>query len=44
MVRQAIEERYGPGAADRIKRVETFELCEYGSQPTLDELRALFPK
>ncbi|MCC6366376.1 MAG: PIG-L family deacetylase [Bryobacterales bacterium] len=43
-VRKAIEEIYGPGAADRIKRVETFELCEYGRQPTLAQLRTLFPK
>lgn len=43
-VRKAIEEIYGPGAADRVKRVETFELCEYGRQPSLARLRALFPK
>lgn len=43
-VREAINQIYGPGAADRIKRVETFELCEYGRQPSLNELRALFPK
>ena len=44
VVREAIEKRYGAGAADRIKRVETFELCEYGRQPSLDDLRAMFPK
>ena len=43
-VRKALEEQYGAGAADRIKHVETFELCEYGRQPSLSELRALFPK
>ncbi|MBS1830919.1 MAG: PIG-L family deacetylase [Acidobacteria bacterium] len=44
VVRESIERRYGAGAADRIKRVETFELCEYGRQPSLDELSAIFPK
>jgi LmbE family N-acetylglucosaminyl deacetylase len=43
-VREALNQRYGPGAADRIKQVETFELCEYGRQPALDDLRAMFPK
>jgi LmbE family N-acetylglucosaminyl deacetylase len=44
VVRAALDARYGAGAADRIKQVETFELCEYGKQPKLDDLRALFPK
>lgn len=44
VVAKAIDERYGPGASGRIKRVETFELCEYGRQPKLDDLRSLFPK
>jgi LmbE family N-acetylglucosaminyl deacetylase len=43
-VAAALEARYGPGASSRIKHVETFELCEYGRQPSLDELRAIFPK
>lgn len=43
-VRDALNLRYGAGAADKIKQVETFELCEYGRQPSLDELRSIFPK
>ena len=30
-------------ASQRFRHVETFELCEYGSQPSLEELRKLFP-
>ncbi|MBL8233038.1 MAG: PIG-L family deacetylase [Bryobacterales bacterium] len=43
-VRAALELRYGKEAAAKVVRVETFELCEYGRQPKLDELRAMFPK
>lgn len=30
-------------AGQRLRRTEAFELCEYGSQPGLDELRRMFP-
>jgi LmbE family N-acetylglucosaminyl deacetylase len=43
-VREALDQRYGAGAADRFHHVEAFELCEYGRQPSLDQLRAMFPK
>ncbi|MCS7024660.1 MAG: PIG-L family deacetylase [Bryobacteraceae bacterium] len=43
-VRAALELRYGKEAAAKVLRAETFELCEYGRQLQLDELRALFPK
>jgi LmbE family N-acetylglucosaminyl deacetylase len=43
-VREAIEKRYGAGAAERIKHIETFELCEYGRQPSMEELQTIFPK
>ena len=43
-VAAALDARYGACASSRIKHVETFELCEYGRQPSLDELRAIFPK
>jgi N-acetylglucosamine malate deacetylase 1 len=26
-----------------VKHVEAFELCEYGHQPTAEELKRLFP-
>ena len=34
---------YGPEKGAQIKHAEAFELCEYGSQPSPDELRELFP-
>ena len=34
---------YGEERADKIKYAEAFEICEYGRQPTDDEIRALFP-
>jgi LmbE family N-acetylglucosaminyl deacetylase len=43
-VRAALERRYGPEQARQIRRYEAFELCEYGSQPSLEELDKLFPK
>jgi LmbE family N-acetylglucosaminyl deacetylase len=30
-------------AANSVKHVEAFELCEYGNQPSIAELRAMFP-
>jgi LmbE family N-acetylglucosaminyl deacetylase len=43
-VKAALEQRYGAEAARNIRHTESFELCEYGRQPSLDELRAMFPK
>jgi LmbE family N-acetylglucosaminyl deacetylase len=34
---------YGPEKGNAIKYAEAFELCEYGSQPTTEELGKLFP-
>jgi N-acetylglucosamine malate deacetylase 1 len=34
---------YGQEAATRVVFAEAFEVCEYGRQPTPDELRTLFP-
>jgi len=36
--------RYGKEQADKIGNVEAFELCEYGRQPSREELWQLFPK
>jgi LmbE family N-acetylglucosaminyl deacetylase len=41
-VRDALKKRYG-ATADAIKNAEAFELCEYGRQPTPEELGQLFP-
>ncbi|MBE3040891.1 MAG: PIG-L family deacetylase [Chloroflexi bacterium] len=39
----ALVKRYGQEQAGKIEYVESFEICEYGSQPDEDEIRALFP-
>jgi len=43
-IRAALEKRYGPDRARQVRRWEAFELCEYGSRASLDELNRLFPK
>ena len=43
-VRAALVERYGTEAGNRIQHAEAFELCEYGRQPSHEELNRLFPK
>ncbi len=40
---EAIKEWYGEEKGKAIKYVEAFELCEYGAQPSKDQLRRLFP-
>ena len=40
----SLEKRYGTAQAAQIKHAESFELCEYGRRPSLDELQAMFPK
>lgn len=40
--REVVRQWYGP-AGDRAEFVELFEVCEYGRQPSKEELRALFP-
>lgn len=34
---------YGEEHAEKVKYAEAFEICEYGRQPTDDEIRQLFP-
>ena len=41
--RDKTAEFYGADAAKKIEFVEAFEVCEYGSQPSKEELRRLFP-
>lgn len=41
--RAVLEKWYGKEAANQAEFVETFELCEYGSRPTEEEIRGLFP-
>lgn len=43
-VRAALEKRYGAQLGGQIRHAEAFELCEYGRQPSLDDLQKMFPK
>lgn len=42
-VRRTLVAELGEGAAAKVTKVESFELCEYGRRPPLDELRRMFP-
>lgn len=41
--RAVLEKWYGKERASKAKIVESFEICEYGRQPSDDEIRKLFP-
>lgn len=41
-VRESLRRYYGD-AADAIQQAESFEICEYGSQPSPEDIRRLFP-
>jgi|SRR5579864_2021792 len=41
--RAKLVELLGPEKGNAVKYAEAFEVCEYGSQPSKDELRRLFP-
>lgn len=41
--RDVLVEWYGDEKGKAVRFAETFEICEYGRQPTKDELRTLFP-
>ena len=41
--REKLLELYGPEDGKQVRYAEAFEICEYGRQPTKDELRQLFP-
>jgi N-acetylglucosamine malate deacetylase 1 len=40
--REELAEHYGEEKAAKIRYAEAFEVCQYGTQPTAEELRALF--
>lgn len=42
-VKTVLEKWYGESHAGNVQHVEAFELCEYGSRPSEEELRRLFP-
>ncbi len=41
--RKALEKWYGKAKASNVKFAESFEITEYGSQPSEEEIRRLFP-
>lgn len=41
-VKASLEKWYGAAAAN-VKNAEAFEICEYGTQPSDDDIRRLFP-
>jgi LmbE family N-acetylglucosaminyl deacetylase len=42
-VRKALESWYGEEKAAEVKFAEAFEICEYGSRPSREEILRLFP-
>lgn len=43
MVKKALEEWYGAEKAAQVKFAEAFEICEYGTRPTREDILRLFP-
>lgn len=41
--RDSLIEWYGKEAGEAVEHAEAFELCEYGSKPSKEQLRILFP-
>jgi LmbE family N-acetylglucosaminyl deacetylase len=41
--RAVLAEELGQEAAGKVRAAEAFELCEYGAQPSKEELRKMFP-
>lgn len=41
--RAALEKWYGKEYAANVKHAESFEICEYGTQPKEEDIRRLFP-
>ncbi|MHA8051550.1 PIG-L deacetylase family protein [Aquirufa sp. ROCK-SH2] len=42
-VRKALEKWYGKEKADQIKYAEAFEICEYGSPASIEDIKRVFP-
>lgn len=41
--RTSLEKWYGKSYAANVKHAESFEICEYGSRPTDEDIKRLFP-
>ncbi len=42
-IKASLTKWYGKSKAEQIKYVEAFEICEYGSRPSEDDIKRLFP-
>jgi len=42
-IRASLEKWYDKSKASQVEHAEAFEICEYGAQPSDDEVRRLFP-
>lgn len=42
-VQKALENGYGKDKAAKVMQAEAFEICEYGTQPTPEDIKRLFP-
>ncbi len=42
-MRASLDKWYGSESAAKVKHAETFQVCEYGRQPTDEDILALFP-
>jgi LmbE family N-acetylglucosaminyl deacetylase len=42
-IKVSLEKWYGADKAAKVKYVEVFEICEYGKQPSAEEIKRLFP-
>jgi len=40
---KSLEEWYGKEKANQVRYAEAFEICEYGTQPSQEEIKRLFP-
>lgn len=41
--RDALAKYYGADQARKVRYAQAFEICEYGSQPNMEQIRKLFP-
>jgi len=42
-IKISLEKWYGKEKAEKVKQAEVFEICEYGKQPSTEEIKKLFP-
>ena len=42
-IKKSLEQWYGADKAAKVKYVEAFEICEYGKQPSDEDIKKIFP-